>query len=293
MALAQTRQKYKVRTEEHMLRLGEYQELKVIKKVDFGVYLAQEEGEERVLLPKKELPGGVKIGDVQRVFLYKDSKDRLIATLREPRLTLDKIALLTVKEVGKIGAFLDWGLEKDLLLPFREQTKRVRAGEECLAALYIDKSQRLCATMNVYPYLEKNSPYKTGDQVKGRIYETSDNFGVFVAVDDQYSALIPKREAAGTLVIGDVVEARVTKVKEDGKLDLSVREKSYLQIEEDAENIMQVIDEFAGVLPFNDRVSPEIIKREFGLSKNAFKRAVGRLLRQGRIEITENRIIKL
>lgn len=293
MALAQTRQKYKVRTEEHMLRLGEYQELKVIKKVDFGVYLAQEEGEERVLLPKKELPGGVKIGDVQRVFLYKDSKDRLIATLREPRLTLGKIALLTVKEVGKIGAFLDWGLEKDLLLPFREQTKRVRAGEECLAALYIDKSQRLCATMNVYPYLGKNSPYKTGDQVKGRIYETSDNFGVFVAVDDQYSALIPKREAAGTLVIGDVVEARVTKVKEDGKLDLSVREKSYLQIEEDAENIMQVIDEFAGVLPFNDRVSPEIIKREFGLSKNAFKRAVGRLLRQGRIEITENRIIKL
>ena len=293
MALAQIRQKYKVRTEEHMLRLGEYQELKVIKKVDFGVYLAQEEGEERVLLPKKELPGGVKIGDVQRVFLYKDSKDRLIATLREPRLTLGKIALLTVKEVGKIGAFLDWGLEKDLLLPFREQTKRVRAGEECLAALYIDKSQRLCATMNVYPYMEKNSPYKTGDQVKGRIYETSDNFGVFVAVDDQYSALIPKREAAGTLVIGDVVEARVTKVKEDGKLDLSVREKSYLQIEEDAENIMQVIDEFAGVLPFNDRVSPEIIKREFGLSKNAFKRAVGRLLRQGRIEITENRIIKL
>ena len=276
-----------------MLRLGEYQELKVIKKVDFGVYLAEEEGEERVLLPKKELPEGAKIGDTQRVFLYKDSKDRPIATLREPKMTLGKIALLTVKEAGKIGAFLDWGLEKDLLLPFREQTKRVRAGEECLAALYIDKSQRLCATMNVYPYLEKNSPYKTGDQVKGRIYETSDNFGVFVAVDDQYSALIPKREAAGTLVIGDVVEARVTKVKEDGKLDLSVREKSYLQIEEDAENIMQVIDEFAGVLPFNDRVSPEIIKREFGLSKNAFKRAVGRLLRQGRIEIKENRIIKL
>ena len=208
-------------------------------------------------------------------------------------MTLGKIALLTVKEAGKIGAFLDWGLEKDLLLPFREQTKRVRAGEECLAALYIDKSQRLCATMNVYPYLEKNSPYKAGDQVKGRIYETSDNFGVFVAVDDRYSALIPKREAAGTFVIGDVIEARVTKVKEDGKLDLSVREKSYLQIEEDAENIMQVIEEFAGVLPFNDRVSPEIIKREFGLSKNAFKRAVGRLLRQGRIEIKENRIIKL
>lgn len=128
--------------------------------------------------------------------------------------------------------------------------------------------------------------------MKGRIYETSENFGVFVAVDDEYSALIPKREAAGSFSIGDVIEARVTNVKEDGKLDLSVREKAYLQMDEDADLVMKVIDEFDGVLPFNDKVSPEVIKREFGLSKNAFKRAVGRLLKQGKIEITENRILK-
>lgn len=273
-----------------MLHLGEYQELKIIKTVDFGVYLG--EGEERVLLPKKEVPEGAKQGDALRVFLYKDSRDRMIATMREPKVTLGKVALLTVKEVGRIGAFLDWGLEKDLLLPFREQTRRVKAGEECLAALYIDKSQRLCATMNVYNYLGTRSPYQAGDQVRGRIYETSDNFGLFVAVEDQYSGLIPRWEAHKGLTVGDVVEARVTNVKEDGKLDLSLRDKAYLQMDRDAELVMKVIEEFEGVLPFNDKVSPEIIKREFGLSKNAFKRAVGRLLKQGKIEITENRILK-
>lgn len=275
-----------------MLQLGEKQKLKIVKKVDFGVYLSEEGSEDRVLLPRKEVPEDAAIGDSLMVFLYKDSRDRLIATTREPAMVLGGIALLRVKEISRIGAFMDWGLEKDLLLPFREQTRKVRADEECLVALYIDKSDRLCATMNVYPYLKKNSPYRIGDAVQGRIYETSDNFGVFVAVDDQYSALIPKREAAGTFHIGEVVQARVTDVKEDGKLDLSVRAKAYLQIEDDARLVMQVIDEFDGVLPFNDKVSPEVIKREFGLSKNAFKRAVGHLLKEGRIEITENRILR-
>ncbi len=275
-----------------MLRLGEKQRLKIVKKVSFGVYLAEEEGQEKVLLPMKETPEGCELGDELEVFLYKDSRDRLIATAREPALTLGQIGLLRVKETGKIGAFLDWGLDKDLLLPFRQQTRRVRQGEECLAALYIDKSSRLCATMNVYPYLKTNSPYRIGDTVTGRVYETSENFGVFVAVDDMYSALIPKREAAGSFEIGEILKARVTDVKEDGKLDLSVREKAYIQMEEDARLVLQVIDEFAGVLPFGDKVSPEIIKREFGLSKNAFKRAVGRLLKQGKIELKDDRIYR-
>lgn len=275
-----------------MLQLGEKQRLKIVKKVSFGVYLAEEEGQEKVLLPMKETPEGCELGDELEVFLYKDSRDRLIATTREPALTLGQIGLLRVKETGKIGAFLDWGLDKDLLLPFRQQTRRVRQGEECLAALYIDKSSRLCATMNVYPYLKTNSPYRIGDTVTGRVYETSENFGVFVAVDDMYSALIPKREAAGSFEIGEILKARVTDVKEDGKLDLSVREKAYIQMEEDARLVLQVIDEFAGVLPFGDKVSPEIIKREFGLSKNAFKRAVGRLLKQGKIELKDDRIYR-
>lgn len=274
-----------------MLLIGEKQELTVVKEVAFGVYLAESSGEkDKVLLPKKEVPEGAKSGSVLRVFLYKDSSDRLIATRREPALTLGKTGVLRVKEVTKIGAFLDWGLEKDLLLPFHEQTAKVYPGDECVVALYLDKSQRLCATMKVYPYLSKHSPYRVEDQVRGRVYELSDNFGAFVAVDDKYSALIPKREGNAGLRVGNIVRARVTAVKEDGKLDLSIREKAYLQMDEDAQFVLQAIEEYDGVLPFDDRVSPEIIQREFGLSKNAFKRAIGRLMKQGKVEISGGHI---
>ncbi len=276
-----------------MIELGKKQQLRIVKKVEFGVYLAEEENaQERVLLPAKQVPEGSKAGDCLTVFVYKDSRDRLISTTREPKVELGGTALLRVAEVGKIGAFLDWGLEKDLLLPFREQTRRVREGEEVLAALYVDKSGRLCATMNVYEYLEMNSPYRKDERVTGRIYQISREFGAFVAVDDRYSGLIPRREFFGTAQIGDKVEARVTEVKEDGKLNLSLREKAYLQMDEDAAYVLQVLDEYDGVLPFNDRVSPEIIERELHLSKNAFKRAVGRLLKEGKIEITEKRILR-
>ena len=153
-----------------MIELGRKQTLQVVKKVEFGVYLGEDSrsGEtERVLLPGKQVPEGTRMGDQLEVFIYKDSSDRLIATTRMPLITLHQTALLTVAEVGKIGAFLEWGLEKDLLLPFREQTKRVQKGQQVLVGLYIDKSSRLCATMKVYPYLKQNSPYVLGDEVDG------------------------------------------------------------------------------------------------------------------------------
>lgn len=277
-----------------MIELGKRQTLEVVKKVEFGVYLAEEAGSlDKVLLPKKQVPEGTENGSKIEVFIYRDSQDRLIATTAQPKLTLGELAVLEVKEVGKIGAFLDCGLEKDLFLPFKQQTRRVRTGEQVLVAMYTDKSNRLCATMNVYEYLKKESPYAKEDVVKGVIYEISKNFGAFVAVDNLYSALIPAKEFHGEYEIGDEVEARVTAVKPDGKLDLSIRRKAHLQMDEDAAYVMQVIDEFDGVLPFNDKVSPEVIKREFQMSKNAFKRAVGRLYKEGKIEITENRILKV
>lgn len=276
------------------MELGKKQALIIQKQVEFGVYLGEEGAEEeQVLLPRKQVPEGAEIGDSIEVFLYKDSKDRLIATTNEPKLELGQIAELKVAQVGKIGAFLDWGLEKELLLPFKEQTAKVREGDSCLVALYIDKSSRLCATMNVYPYLRTDSPYQKDDWVKGRIYETSKEFGVFVAVDHQYSALIPKKEAYGNLKIGDDISARVTGIREDGKIDLSVREKSYLQIEKDAQRVMEVIESYDGILPFNDKASPEVINQEMSMSKNEFKRAVGHLLKKGKIEITEKSILKL
>lgn len=275
-----------------MIRLGEIQELVIVKKVEFGVYLAEEGGDaqEKVLLPAKQVPADAQMGDKLPVFIYRDSSDRPIATTKEVKLTLGKTALLKVAQVGKIGAFLDWGLEKELLLPYKEQTWRIREGEECLAALYIDKSNRLCATMKVYPYLQTDSPYKKDDRVTGRVYEISREFGAFVAVDDKYSGLIPAKEMFGSVAEGDILTARVTGVKEDGKLDLSIREKAYIQIAADADKILAVIESFDGVLPFNDKASPETIKREMQMSKNEFKRAVGKLLKEGKITITDKSI---
>ena len=276
-----------------MLKLGEKQTLEVMKKVEFGVYLKHPEdtvGEERVLLPIKQVPAGTKLGDKIEVFLYKDSKDRLIATTKTPLLTMNEVRVLKVAQVGKMGAFLDWGLEKDLFLPFREQTRKVNEGDSCLVSLYIDKSSRLCATMKVYHYLKLNSPYKKDDRVEGVVYEISENFGAFVAVDYQYSGLIPKKEFFGNVKVGDIVSARVVAVKEDGKLDLSIREKALTQILIDAEKVLEVIESFDGALPFNDKANPEVIKRELQMSKNEFKKAVGHLLKTGKIEITEKSI---
>ena len=274
----------------NMFQLGRKQELFIVKAVDFGVYLGEEINagmDDRVLLPKKQVPANAQPGDKIEVFLYKDSKDRIIATTSMPTLMVGEVGKLTVSQVTKIGAFLDWGLEKDILLPYKEQTKKVFEGEEILVALYIDKSKRLAATMNVYPYLSKNSEYQKDDMVTGTVYQTSEEFGVFVAVDNCYSALIPKKELFGEVRVGDAIKARVTSVKADGKLDLSIREKAYLQIEKDAEKILAIIDSFDGVLPFTDKANPEVIKRETQMSKNEFKRAVGNLLKNGKIEIKE------
>ena len=274
------------------MRLGEYQELEYIKKVDFGIYLAESQrAEERVLLPAKQVPEGIKLGDKIRVFLYKDSRDRLIATTNEPKLSMGEIRPLEVKECGKIGAFLDWGLEKDLFLPYKEMTKKVKAGDEVLVTLYIDKSSRLCASMRgLYDLLSEESPYNKDDMVSGRVYEFSDNFGCFVAVDDKYSARIPRHEDTSFLRVGDVIDAKVTAVKEDGKLDLTLREKAYIQMDSDSEKIMELLDSYAGVLPFSEKASPEVIKRETGLSKNAFKRAVGHLYKERKIDLTDGKI---
>jgi len=278
-----------------MLELGKLQTLEVIKEKDFGVYLAEEgwtpkSPERGVLLPKKMVPEGTKIGSLLDVFLYKDSEDRLIATTNVPKLTLGETAILEVRDTSKIGAFLDMGLEKDLLLPFKEQTHQVRKGERVLVALYIDKSNRLAATMKVYQFLRTDSQYHTGDEVNGFIFQINPEIGAFVAVDEKFQGLIPRKELFGGFKVGQEVHARVTKVREDGKLDLSARDKAYNQIFTDAELVMQVIREFDGVLPFNDKANPEVIAREFKLSKNAFKRAVGHLLKEGKIEITEKNI---
>ena len=272
-----------------MIQLGKTQCLNIVKKTDFGVYLGTED--DKVLLPKKQVPEDVEVGDALTVFVYKDSSDRLIATTNKPKIQLGGLARLKVCEVSSIGAFLDWGLEKDLFLPFKEQTYRVHPGDNCLVALYVDKSSRLCATMNVYKYLGTTTQYKRGDMVSGTAYQYIEKFGMYVAVDDMYQGLIPKKECYGVLNVGEKLTGlRVTNVTADGRLELAVREVGYLQRDDDAAKILETIEEFDGVLPFSDKASPEVIKRELGMSKASFKRAVGKLLKEGRIELSETSI---
>ncbi|MCR5625071.1 MAG: S1 RNA-binding domain-containing protein [Lachnospiraceae bacterium] len=274
------------------IKLGEFQELNVVKMLDFGAYLCPpDDKNERVLLPKKELPKGTKVDDTIKVFVYKDSEDRLIATTEVPLIELNEVERLRVKEVTKIGAFLEWGLPKDLLLPYHEQIYKVKEGDCVLVSLYIDKSDRLCATMHVYDYLLSKSAYIEGDEVSGRVYEISENFGVFVAVDDKYSALIPKKDVFEDYKINQPVNARVAKVLDDGRLTLSTKRKISEQMSLDAEQIHKKLQATPNnFLPYNDKSSPDDIKAEFKMSKAAFKRAIGNLYKMKLIQIKEDGI---
>ena len=281
-----------------MIELGRRQQLYMSRRTEHGVYLSDEITEykgqaEEVLLPQNQVPEGLRRGDALDVFVYRDSKDRLIATVKSPFIYLGEVKMLKVVSVAKIGAFVDWGLEKDVLLPFAQQTKKVAQGEEVLVSLYIDKSNRLCVTMNVYENLRCDSPYKKEDRVAGYVYQISERFGAFVAVDNIYSALIPAKEVTPDIRVGRNVEARVTDVRKDGKLTLSPKEKAYIQMDADAQKVMSVIESFDGVLPFSDSASPEIIMRECGMSKNAFKRAVGRLYKERKVVIEEHSVRKV
>lgn len=271
-----------------MIELGKKQTLMVVKKTDFGVYLGTEE--DKVLLPLKYVDDDIEAGDSLTVFVYRDSKDRMIATTKEPFITLGEVRVLKVKQVTRIGAFLDWGLEKDLLLPFKEQTSPVEEGQSYPVALYIDKSNRLCATTKIYPYLKTTDIYKPGDTVKGTAYELIDKFGMFVAVDNMYQGLIPKKALYGKIAVGDQVAATVSRVQADGKIELALRGPAYMQIDDDADKIMAALNDNGGHLPFNDKSDPQIIKDEFEMSKAAFKRACGHLLKEKLIKITDSGI---
>lgn len=274
-----------------MIELGKTQELVIHRINEHGGFLGEpHDSRNVVLLPGKQLPEGAAQGDRIRVFIYRDSQDRLIATIHRPAMELGEIARLKVVSVSKIGAFLDWGLEKDLFLPFKEQTSRIKKNDYCVVKLYVDKSDRLCASMKVYDLMEAPSPYKTGDQVSGVIYQISETLGALVAVDMRYHGLIPLKELFGEHRVGEKVEARVTKVREDGRLNLTIREKAYRQMDLDAEAVYERISYRGGHLPFTDKAAPMVIEKEFGLSKNAFKRAVGRLLKEKKVQITDNGI---
>lgn len=270
------------------MEIGKIQKLQVVKKTDFGVYLGT--NEEKVLLPKNQVPEGTEIGDTIEVFICRDSEDRIIATTEKPVAQVGETAYIKVKEITKFGAFLDWGLGKDLFLPYKEQTTDIKEGDMVLVGIYTDKSDRLCATMKVYNYLQCTSTYEEDDIVKGVVYNFNPQYGAFVAVNNKYHGLIQMKELTSKVYVGMEVEARVKSVRTDGKLDLALRKKAYLQIDDDARKIIGYMEKNNGEIGYTDKARPEIIKKDFGMSKNEFKRAIGRLLKERRVIIKENSI---
>lgn len=276
-----------------MIKLGEMQELVIAKKVEFGVYLVSPDdvrGEDKILLPQKQVPEEAQSGDKITVFVYRDSSDRKIATTKRPRIVMGEIAYLKVAEMSRIGAFMNWGLEKDLFLPFKEQVGEIKLNGEYLVGLYIDKSDRLCATMNLFKVLRTDSPYKVNDMVKATVFSLKRGLGAMVAVDGKYLGLIHEGEILKPMRPGDEVELRVSNVKEDGKLDLSLKDAPRLQIDKDGEKVLSVLMKNKGLLKLNDESSPEAIYETLNMSKGSFKKAIGRLMKKGLIDITREGI---
>ncbi|WFA09178.1 S1-like domain-containing RNA-binding protein [Tissierella sp. Yu-01] len=274
-----------------MINIGEIQKLKIKRFTSVGAFLNEDKVEdEDILLPKAQIPEGAKVDDEVEVMVYRDSKDRIIATTNKPKITLGELGHLMVVSSSKIGHFLDWGLEKDLFMPFAETVGHVEKGKTYLVGVYLDKSKRLCATMKVKDMLSTESPYKENDRAKGTIYSINRDFGAFVAVDDKYDGLIHKRELLGVYEVGEIVEVRINKVLEDGKLDLSLRDRGYIQMDDDINIITDKLKANGGKLNLNDKSSPDKIRNELQISKSGFKRAIGRMYRDGIINITDNGI---
>lgn len=273
-----------------MIEIGKKQKLTVDRFTENGAYLVAQTGDESVLLPKKYVTEDIKEGTEIEVFIYKDSKDRMIATTKKPLLMVGDIGVLRVVETTGIGAFMDWGLEKDLFLPFKEQKGNISKGQSYLVYVYLDKSKRICATTYVNNKLSNESNYEVNDTVTGTIYGISREYGIFVAVDDKYRGLVPKNEVFDDYSVGDKIEARVVKVKEDGKLDLSTRKKAYKEINTDAQKLLDQLVKHGGKYHLNDSSSPDLIKRELKMSKRAFKRAIGNLLKDKKIIQTKDGI---
>lgn len=264
-----------------MLELGKYQELVILRKTKIGLYLNEtnDSKEDDVLLPNNQVPSKAEVGGKLKVFIYKDSEDRWISTMKNPSLVVGEIGKLKVVSVSKFGAFLDWGLEKDLFLPFREQIGKVEIGKEYVVGVYIDRSDRISATMNIFDLLRFDPKYEIGEKVEGIIYGFSKSLGAFVAVENKFQGMIPGRELPNRYNIGDVIKVKITNIRDDGKIDLSIKEDFEVEVARDAKKILHRLRAKSGKMDINDKSTPEAIMKEFRMSKVSFKRAIGHLMK--------------
>lgn len=268
----------------HMLEIGKYNTLEVKKLSAIGVYLVSELGD--ILMPTKYVPEGIYPGAQVQVFVYLDSEDRLLATTLTPKAQVGEFALLEVKDVSNVGAFLDWGLEKDLLVPFSEQPRPMHKGEKHLVRVYLDRSERIAASAKLGKFLQKSGiALKPGEEVQITFFEFG-NLGAKVIINGRYEGLVFKSDLFGSYEIGATVKGFVKKVREDGKIDVTLRKGGVHDMVGNRETLLRVLQERGGFLPVGDKTPPELISEMFRMSKKSFKSVIGGLYKEGVIEIT-------
>ena len=274
-----------------MINLGEVCSLLANRQTDNGIYLINEESNE-VLLPNKYIPEGLKMGDNIEVYIYKDSEDRIIATNLFPKIKLNSYAALEVKSISKIGVFFDWGLEKELLVPFSQLLESVDVGEYYVVYMYHDKvSDRLVGTTKINFTLERNAvDLEVGDKVDLLAYEETE-IGISVIVDNKYQGMLFKNEIFESFQIGDELTGYVKKIREaDNKVDVSLNPFGYRAVDENVNKLLDALNFNSGELHLHDKSSPEDIADQLGMSKKIFKKAVGFLYREKQIEMTKTGI---
>lgn len=272
-----------------MLELGQYNRLKVVDEVDFGLYLQADDKE--ILLPKRYVTEDMKLGDEVVVFVYRDSEDRLIATTERPNGVVDTFAAMKVKEVTDFGAWLDWGLTKDLLVPHRQMVRPLQEGKTVVVRVLLDDiSDRIIASAKLRPFFNKNTTeLNVGLRVNCLVYNVTE-FGAMVIIDNEYCGMIHKSELEGFIEIGTEYSCFVKKIHEDGKVDLSFVPADSQSRYEAKGDILKMLEANEGFLPYNDKSSPEDIKEHFDMSKKTFKRFIGNLYKAGKILITQDGI---
>ncbi|WP_071027614.1 CvfB family protein [Peptoniphilus raoultii] len=268
--------------------LGKIQNLRLKKIENSRGILVDDDGNE-ALIDKEEIKD-VKISEEVRTFIYNGHKGEIWATRKKPYIELGQLKKLKLSEKSKFGYFVDIGLDKDILLPFAESYGRLNLGKEYLLYLYHDRSDRLALTMNIKDKLKINDKFKVNDMVRGIIYSIGKP-GYFVAVDNTYDAMIPKEEVKGLYVVGDEVEARVARILKNGFITLTLREKAYKQIDADADEILDLLRDNSGIIYLGDKSRPEEIKEITGLSKSAFKRALGKLYKKRLVELYDRKTV--
>lgn len=272
-----------------MLPAGQYHNISVIKLVEFGAYM--DAAGDEVLLPKRFVPRGTEVGDVIKVFLYHDNEGRMIATTQTANAAVGEITLMRVKDKNEHGAFLDWGIMKDLFVPVSQQSSRMQVGEDYLVVPYIDEQTgRVAATEKIGRYLSNDViDVKVGDQVDMLLWQETD-IGYKVIINNKHTGVLHFSDVFKNLDYGDKLKGYIKTIREENKIDVTIGERGYTRVTSDADRVMELLRENSGYLPYHDKSSPEEIYSFFGISKKTFKMIIGALYKERKIELTQTGI---